>query len=907
MSLQSARGGQILENNFGMRSVEWVEHGPFKLNGERLLLRGTQYHEDDVGVGAAVSDGGYRRTFEQIKAMGANFVRLTHYQQSPQVLDLCDRLGLLVWEEAAWCRGGLGGERYQQQCRDMLTDMIDQHYNHPSVILWGMGNEIDWPGDFPAYSTNAIRQFMIQQNHLAHQLDPTRQTALRRCDCCRDIADVYSPSIWAGWYSGRYTEYRKAVEKAIADNNHFFHAEWGADSVAGRHAEEPERFLAGVATGQGTAETGSAYKSNGGAVRASRDGDWSESYAINLFDWTLHEQETMGNLTGSAMWVFRDFPTPLRPDNAVPLLNQKGVVQRDGSPKESYYVFQSYWSDQPMIHIYGHTWPVRWGKPGELREVKVFSNCREVALFVNGVAAGVKRRNSADFPAAGLRWELPFNDGTNILRAVGRSNGVVVTDHISQIYQTASWSKPAELTLNEIAQTNGLVTIEARMFDQDGVPCLDAANVVRFGLTGDGRLLDDLGTETGSRVVQLCNGRAQISLQLDGKAAMASVGSEGFGTQFLSVSNATGSPAITKKHANGKARHTVKTSTRAIIDVAALDLARILKAADAALALDPVSITKFPAANSPGSPNDFYSNADYWWPDPASPTGLPYINRDGETNPRNFTAHRLALRDMSEAVAALGAAYKVTGDERYAQKAAVLLRVFFLDASTRMNPGLQYAQAIPGRYTGRSFGIIDGLHLIEVPQAIAAMDKSPALTPGMVAGLKKWFGSLAVLMVCCQNGREEAAANNNHAVALWLQVACYARFTGDEAKLAGCRRQFKEVFVPVQMAADGSFPLELKRTKPYAYSIFQLDNMTTLCQVLSTPADDLWKFEMPDGRGIRKAVAYLYPFLADKSKWPLKPDIMAWDGWPSRQSNLLFAGLAFGERDYPGALEETFT
>ena len=122
--------------------------------------------------------------------------------------------------------------------------MIDQHYNHPSVILWSLGNEIDWPGDFPAYNTNAIRQFLIQQNTLAHQLDPTRQTALRRCDFCRDIVDVYSPSIWAGWYSGRYSEYRKAIGKAIADNDHFFHAEWGADSVAGRHSEDPEKFLA---------------------------------------------------------------------------------------------------------------------------------------------------------------------------------------------------------------------------------------------------------------------------------------------------------------------------------------------------------------------------------------------------------------------------------------------------------------------------------------------------------------------------------------------------------------------------------------------------------------------------------------------------------------------------------------
>jgi|GEM_PF-192374 len=334
------------------------------------------------------------------------------------------------------------------------------------------------------------------------------------------------------------------------------------------------------------------------------------------------------------------------------------------------------------------------------------------------------------------------------------------------------------------------------------------------------------------------------------------------------------------------------------VDIGTIDHERILKSADAALGLAPVSITTFHAQHSNGGPNDFYSNADYWWPDPAKTNGLPYIQHDGETNPNNFNEHRIVLRQLSDAVAALGAAYKITGDDRYAQKAAVLLQVFFLDVATRMNPSLEHAQAIPGRDNGRGFGIIDGLHLIEVPQAITALEHSGAFTPELVAGLQRWFGDLAGWMVTSKNGREEASTKNNHAVAFWLQVACYARFTGDAVKLGECRRQFKEVFVPNQMAVDGSFPLELKRTKPYAYSIFQLDNMTTLCQVLSTPADSLWDFALPDGRGIRKAVAYLYPYLADKSKWPLKPDVMAWEGWPARQPDLLFAGLALGESQY---------
>jgi beta-galactosidase len=537
VTLKSPVGEQQVEEKFGVRSVEWVEHGPFKLNGERLLLRGTHYHEDHAGVAAAVPDGVVRQTLQAMKDMGANFVRLGHYQQSPLVLKLCDELGLLAWEEIPWCRGGLGGEHYQQQCRDMLSHLIDQHYNHPAIILWGLGNEDDWPGDFETFDTNAIHNFMAELNTQAHQLDPSRQTVIRRCDFCKDIPDVYSPSLWAGWYGGRYTEYRAAVEKAIKDTPHFLHAEYGGDSQARRHSEDPEKFLGNITTGEGTAEVGKAYKASGGKARASRDSDWSESYIINLFDWHLKEQETMTNLTGAAMWIFKDFATPLRPENPVPRVNQKGVVERDGTPKESYYVFQSYWAEKPMIHIYGHTWPVRWGNPDEEKLVKVFSNCREVELFVNGVSAGVKQRNISDFPAAGLRWLVKFNEGTNILRAMGRNDGAEVNDEISLAYQIAPWGRPVKVALHEVSRTNDVVTIEARVFDKEAVPCLDAANTTRFGITGDGRLLDNLGTSTGSRVVQLYNGRAQISLQLAGARVIASVAIEGLPTQFIDITN----------------------------------------------------------------------------------------------------------------------------------------------------------------------------------------------------------------------------------------------------------------------------------------------------------------------------------------------------------------------------------
>src|ERR1041385_7415826 len=335
------------------------------------------------------------------------------------------------------------------------------------------------------------------------------------------------------------------------------------------------------------------------------------------------------------------------------------------------------------------------------------------------------------------------------------------------------------------------------------------------------------------------------------------------------------------------------------LDVAAIDRERIMKAADAALALEPITITKFRAKLSEGGLNDFYSNGDYWWPNPNATNGLPYVQRDGQTNPENFVEHRRCVMGLRDAVAGLGAAYEVTREDRYAKKADELLKVFFLNPKTRMNPNLKYAQAIPGVSAGRGIGIIDTLHLIEVPLAVKEMQKSPAFPAKDFAGLKEWFREYVEWMTTSKNGNDEANAKNNHAVAFWLQIAAFSQLTGDEAKLNECRRRFKEVFVAKQMTNDGSFPAELKRTKPYGYSIFQLDNMATLCQLLSTRDENLWFYALPNsGRGLRLAMEFMYPFLADKSKWPRKPDVQAWDGWPARQPCLLFAGLALDEPKY---------
>jgi len=516
VTLTTSAGQHRTEERFGVRHIEFVENGPFKLNGKRVLLRGTQRHADHAGVAAAMSDDLVREEMRLIREMGANFIRLAHYQQDRLVLDLCDELGLMVWEEAPWCRAGVGNDSFQQNAKGMLSNMIDQHFNHPAIILWGLGNEDDWPGEYPEVDEQAIRGFMTEMRDTAHRLDPSRLTSFRRCDFARDIPDVYSPSIWAGWYRGNYREYEQSLLKERARVKRFLHIEWGADSQAGRHSEDPEAVLRTVTTGQGTEERGLDYLKTGGEFRVSKDGDWSETYACNLFDWHLKTQEKLDWLTGSAQWVFKDFASPLRGENGIPRINQKGVVERDLSKKESYFVFQSYWAEKPMARIYGHNWPVRWGKAGEKRTVRVYSNCERAELFHNNVSMGSQHRDSQNFPAAGLRWEVAFASGSNRLRVVASKGGAVVTDEIELFYQTEQWGQPTQLKLVEKRRVHGVVTVKASLLDEKGTLCLDSAKVIRFSLSGSGVLVDNLGTTTGSREVQMSNGCAEISVALTG-------------------------------------------------------------------------------------------------------------------------------------------------------------------------------------------------------------------------------------------------------------------------------------------------------------------------------------------------------------------------------------------------------
>jgi hypothetical protein len=330
--------------------------------------------------------------------------------------------------------------------------------------------------------------------------------------------------------------------------------------------------------------------------------------------------------------------------------------------------------------------------------------------------------------------------------------------------------------------------------------------------------------------------------------------------------------------------------------VAETDRVRILEAAARYVSEEPLTITAFPTKRGTGGLRDFYSQADYFWPNPKDPDG-PYINRDGQSNPDNFDEHRRVMVRLSIQMPALTAAWRLTKEKRYGERACDHLRAWFVTPETRMNPNLQFAQAVQGVATGRSYGIIDTLHLVEVARAASFLVKR-VMNAQDANAVKEWFRSYLDWLSTSDPGKTERDAKNNHAMCWALQAAEFARLAGDNATRNEIYRRYREIQLPDQMAMDGSFPRELTRTKPYSYSIFNFDVVAGLCQSLKGLKPDPPKFELADGRGLRKAAEFLYPFLKDKSTWKWAKDVEHFDALPVRSPGLLFSGVAFHEQKY---------
>jgi hypothetical protein len=299
--------------------------------------------------------------------------------------------------------------------------------------------------------------------------------------------------------------------------------------------------------------------------------------------------------------------------------------------------------------------------------------------------------------------------------------------------------------------------------------------------------------------------------------------------------------------------------------------AKVREDADRALKLAPVSVTSKPMLPPSGDKHDYMTLAPYWWPNPNTPNALPYIRRDGERNPeiRKIEDHKHFDEVMSGSYA-LALEYYLTGDERYAQHAAELLRAWFLDPSTRMNPNLQFAQGVGGINNGRGTGLIETRGIGKIVDALALLHGSKSWPPADEAGVEKWLSDFLGWMRDSKNGRDEAAAKNNHGTWYDAQVSVLALGTGKPDIARQVLEQAKTKRVAFQVEPDGRQPLELARTKSWGYSVMNLSGLFQLARLGDRAGVDLWHYRAQDGRGIRAALDYLVPFATGERKWTTK-------------------------------------
>ncbi len=300
-------------------------------------------------------------------------------------------------------------------------------------------------------------------------------------------------------------------------------------------------------------------------------------------------------------------------------------------------------------------------------------------------------------------------------------------------------------------------------------------------------------------------------------------------------------------------------------------LRSLVKNADEALKLTPPSVTQKSKLAPDGDPHAYASTAPYFWPDPSKPDGLPYIPHDGQVNPESRTAASDLRRseDMARAVEHLALAYWFTGKAAYAEHAARLLRVWFLDPATFMKPHLNFGQGIPGKNNGRNIGIIEGGSFASVGEASGLLVGSAAWPARDGDALRAWMAAYLDWLTTSELGIQEGNEKQNHGSLYDVQVMRLALVTGRTDLAKQTAEAAKQKRIAVQIEPDGSQPLELRRTKAFSYSRLNLRALSTLATMADRVGVDLWSFSTADGRSIRKALDFLVPYVkTPAAPWP---------------------------------------
>jgi hypothetical protein len=307
--------------------------------------------------------------------------------------------------------------------------------------------------------------------------------------------------------------------------------------------------------------------------------------------------------------------------------------------------------------------------------------------------------------------------------------------------------------------------------------------------------------------------------------------------------------------------------------------------ADAALKAGPWSVTYHRPPNVQAGPNDYYSEGPYWWPNPKNPGG-PYIRKDGQRNPERFMANHNDLGSLCTAVLALGMGATLLGDRRCAQRVSLVLSVWCIDPKTRMNPSLEFGQAVRGVNTGRGTGIIDTVSLIHAAEGVAMLAAEDLLEAPVRDGVERWFADYLKWMTTSPKGLDEKKSGNNHATWWTAQAAAYASLVGDAGTRQMAWDHYRNYLVPTEIQPDGSCPREEARTNSLSYSAYNLDAFSTLCRIADANGVRLWDYRTSRGIGVAKAFDYLLPYVLHPDTWK-KQEIS-----PFNAEGIVFPGLA---------------